>query len=298
MLKYILFLTVSMFAFSSVALSQNAQINKITLKERKIAGEIPYQISNIAINGEPVKMNSSFFVGSAGDEWEKKLIFNFTNTSNKDITYLDIKLMLPPEDKSKQGALPTFFWFRSRTAGSVLPMFRNDDKFQGMFQDVPDLKPGETLQIKLQERYYGSFQRMIEKIGLSNSGEIKDVIIWVKTIGFSDGTTWGYGSYYKPDPNDPTKSVPIEKVSLRSADGRTSESLSSASPQVFCPTRYSISSGYVFCVGGCMAIQFYSTGASGSYVYAGSAYSQCFMLNGEDCPDSYPEDVWQVYICP
>jgi hypothetical protein len=213
MLRYIVLLTLAIFPFSSVASPKNVQGHEITLKERNLRGEIPYQISNIVINGAPIEMDSAFSVGGTGDEWEKKLIFNFTNTSNKDITYLDIKLLLPNPDKSRLGAFAPFFWFRSRTAGSVLPFLR-DAKSQEMFRDVPDLKPGETLQIKLQEKYYDSFQRMIGIMGLSNSGEIKDVTIWVDTVGFSDGTIWNY-EYFKPDPTDPTKWIHREKVSLR-----------------------------------------------------------------------------------
>jgi hypothetical protein len=196
--------------------------------------------------------------------------------------------MLPPEDTSKIGAAPTLFWFRSRSGV----------KAQGMFQDVPDLKPGETLQIKLQQRYYDAFQKMIEKIGLSNSGEIKDAIIWVKTIGFSDGTIWGYGSYYKPDPNDPTKWVRIEKVSLRSADERSSVLLSSPSSQLFCPPTYKLEADYIFCVyTPCRAIVFYSTGEPGDYAHDHYAYSDCFSEGGGDvCNDRFPEDVW--YPCP
>lgn len=227
-----LLLTVAIFAFSSVASPKNAQGHEITLQKRNLREEIPYQISNIVINGAPIEMDSAFSVGSTGDEWEKKLTFNFTNTSNKDITYLNIELLLPNPDKSRHGALAPFFWFRSRTAGSVLPFFR-DAKSQEMFRDVPDLKPGETLHIKLQEKYYDSFQRMIRDMGLSNSGEIKDVTIWVDTVGFSDGTIWNY-EYFKPDPTDPTKWVPTEKVSLRSPDGRRSASLSSPSSQAGC----------------------------------------------------------------
>jgi hypothetical protein len=211
MLRYILLSTVAMFAFSSIASPKNTQEHEITLHERRISGEIPYEISNIVINGEPIEMDSSFFVGSTGDEWEKKMTFDFVNTSNKDINHLVIDLMLPNPDKSMRGALAPFYWFRSRTAGSVLPLFR-DGKHQEMFRDVPDLKPGETLQIKLLEKYYDSFQDMIGRrgMGLSNSGEIKDVTIWVDIVGFSDGTIWSYGQYFKSDPNDPIKWVPTK----------------------------------------------------------------------------------------
>lgn len=278
MLRHILLLTVTIFAFSSVASPRNAQINKITLKERKISGEIPYQISNIVVNGELIKMNSSFFVGSRGDEWEKKLTFNFVNTSNKDITHVHIQLMLPSEDKSKLGAAPTFFWFRSRS----------DVKYRDMSQDVPDLKPGETLQIKLQEKYYDSFQKMIGRIGLSNSGEIKDVIIWVNTVGFSDGTIWTYGRYYKPDPNDPTKWVPTEKVSL-----------SSPSSPLFCPITFYIGFGFITChdfgTGLCEAGSPFAASYGGGYVYLGSALNDCFNQFAAPC-DMFPVDAFET--CP
>jgi hypothetical protein len=283
MLRYILFLAVTIFAFSSVASPRNAQINKITLKERKISGEIPYQISNIVVNGEPIEMNSSFFVGSTGDEWEKKMTFNFVNTSNKDITSVHIRLMLLSQDKSKLRAAPTFFLFRSRS----------DVKAQDMFRDVPDLKPGETLQIKLQEKYYDSFQKMIGRVGLSNSGEIKDVIIWVYTVGFSDGTIWGYGSYYKPDPKDPTKRVPAEKVSLRSADGRSSAS--------FCPETFGLDFSGVFCIGNpgsgenCETSVFYRSSSPGNFVRDGWAFIDCFDSALNPC-DQFPTDVFAT--CP
>jgi hypothetical protein len=287
MLRYILLLTVTMCAFSSVASSRNAQINKITLKERRIAGEVPYQISNIAVNGEFIEMNSSFFVRGAGDEWEKKLTFDFVNTSNKYITYLDIQLMLPPEDKSERGAAPHFFWFKSKSSGHEL------------FRDVPDLKPGETLQIKLQERYYDSFQKMVGSMGLSNSGEIKEVIIWVNRIGFSDGTVWGYGRYYRPDPNDPTKRVAPEP--LRSGDGRSSASLSSPSPQLFCPTTRELGLGLVFCASPppdaltCQIALQFQTPNPGPWKFWFSHIENCLDDFGRVC-GSYPSDSFT--LCP
>lgn len=281
------------------ASSKNTQERKITSRKRHLAGEFPYQITNIVINGAPIEMDSSFSVGSTGDEWEKKLTFNFVNTSNKDITYVFIELQLPSPDGIKLGAHAPFFWFRSRTAGSVLPFFR-DVKSQEMFRDVPDFKPGDILQIKLQEKYYNDFQRVLGMLGLSNSGEIKDFTIWVKTVGFSDGTIWEYGQYFKLDPKDPKKWVPAEKgMSLGGVDERGSSSLSSPSSQAFCGDTHALEADEIECLsptgGDCFDVVEGLSHNPGKYSIMNYFMHGCINNTGIIC-DYFPEPVFDT--CP
>jgi hypothetical protein len=299
MLRLLSVALVVLFALSSVVSAKAPQEHKINLQKRNLSGEIPYQISNIVINGAPVEMGSSFSVGSTGNEWEKKMTFNFMNTSNKEIAHMFIKLLVPSLDQSNLGTLIPFFWFRSRTAGSVYPPFRGD-QFQEMFQDIPDLRPRENLQIKLQEKYYEDFSKMIQKMGFSNSGEIKGITIWIDTLVFTDGTLWKSGTYFKPDPKDSSHWTPIEKVSSVRVDETGLASVSPPPKTSFCPFGHNRVLGFINCrrtsTGGpCSDSVLTLDFNTGTFNQVGWVNELCSDSMGRVC-DSFPEPVIQE--CP
>ena len=198
--KYTLVFALAVLAVASpAALSKVVQQQTVVLKEfdlNKPGYAVPYKISGVKNENTAIGLGISTSVDGV-DEWIKKLAFSFTNTSEKSMSRVLIKLWLLNPDSPQPSAKVPLFFFASK---SVSPLF----------PDVADLEPGEKLQVTFQEKYYESLQRLTQKVGLLNSDRIRDITICVDSILFSDGTTWSYGKYYRPDPKDPSRFIPLE----------------------------------------------------------------------------------------
>jgi hypothetical protein len=131
---------------------------------------------------------------SAGDDWLQGLTIRVHNDSDKPVNSVSIDLHFPwPEPQS--GELD----FLAPIEYGRNPFRPSEHEF------LPEgelIFPGQTRDIPLTDEEYDALRRNLDS--LKFPAVIKEVILRVRTVGFSDGTVWS-GSIFRRDPNNPGK---------------------------------------------------------------------------------------------
>ncbi len=167
-------------------------------KERKIekafSSTPQVQISTVKSGKTVRKMGEKF---EDDEDWLKKLSFQIQNTSSKSIIYLSLNLNFP-ETKSSGSMMsyPLNFGQRpnARFKTNNAPLL---------------LKPGDTLQISVDESYDELIRFVEERHARTNLHEVQ---IEIGFIIFEDNTAWSAGMFYKPDPENPGRYINIGDV--------------------------------------------------------------------------------------
>lgn len=176
----------------SLVVSNKPVLGLRTPQKKVISGERvrndkddPVTISETKLGDRELARNEEF---DADDEWLRNVSFKVKNRSNKNVTFVGIDMYFP--DTENTGAIMLrplrFGQWPARPDPAMAPL---------------SLKPGETIEISLGHQY-ASLKRFLES--RQSISTIKNLMVRVFVVIFDDGTKWGGGDYYKPDPGKPS----------------------------------------------------------------------------------------------
>jgi hypothetical protein len=222
----VLLLTLVLVAFGLTPLTSGSHDNPARQSEKKAlkikydnVPDAPYQIEDVEIDGiiadkKPSqrgrfgKYVETNHMVDRNSDWVKKLKFKYTNTSDKDIVFLNVTLLLqnPTIPDNKLG--PSIFIY---SAG----------KKDANSATQPPIRPGQTITIQMKEALYRLFKKMCDDNGLKDLDTIDEAEIDISETYFADGSVWTLGAYFDPDPNNSLRKIRRpKKVSLKTTDGR------------------------------------------------------------------------------
>lgn len=130
---------------------------------------------------------------AANDDWLRGLTIRVLNDSNKPVTSVSIEIQFRrPANQAKELDL-------------VAPIAYGQNPFaapqEGYTLAPEPILPGQTKDITLSDEGYDSLRSMLDQLNYPAS--IKSVKVQVRAIGFSDGTVWNAGNFFRRDPSNP-----------------------------------------------------------------------------------------------
>jgi hypothetical protein len=138
---------------------------------------------------------------SADAGWLKGLTIKARNKSAKNITYVSVGLLFPrPQGQNGLDFLEILSYGESPIplpSGEILP------------NTVKTLMPGESVELRLADEDYHSLNMILNSSGYSP--DIKKLKVYVRMVGFSDGTLWKAGEHYEVDKSQPGRLIPQKK---------------------------------------------------------------------------------------
>jgi hypothetical protein len=163
---------------------------KVSLESRKTPHD-QIKFSDLRL-GEAAKDFEESFAESKG--WIGKTSFKIENISDKDITFLSIKVLFP--ETTATGPVMAFSFSFGNRPGSKI-------------QTAKPLKfaKGEKMTINLAEQY----QRIVNFVSQRYEIEkINQIDIEASFIVFADGTAWTVGQFIRQDPKDPDRWLQVQ----------------------------------------------------------------------------------------
>jgi hypothetical protein len=149
------------------------------------------KIKEARIGNQLVAFNEGF---AADPDWLSHTTVKIENVSGKSIVYLTLNLDFP---ESAATGYPMVFPFHlGKRPGATV---QTSDA-------ALDFTPGQILDIDLSSKY-----TLIENFLAKRQpiDSFHKMVIQIGFIVFDDGTAWQFGSFMKPDPQDPSRYIPI-----------------------------------------------------------------------------------------
>ena len=178
-------------------------ISKVTSQEEEIIVQkkfsgVPVKLVSVTAEKKEVSLEKPFAKTS---RWYKGLEFEIENTSDKIATFLSLDLTFtrPKELKASSES--------DKYSYSMIIPYGDADAFFANGQTGVQIKPNEIVKIHLTENYYNTLDGALTR--LDYPSKFKGVEIVIREVGFSDGTLWSYGLFYKQNTENPTKWEPI-----------------------------------------------------------------------------------------
>jgi hypothetical protein len=129
----------------------------------------------------------------ADDDWMKGLAVTFKNTTEKNIVYFRLDLMFP--ETAGQEPMRAYHMIFGR---------RPKDSTDKDYDKV--LKPGEEVEIALNDESYGKMRAFLKK---GSFDKVSSVRLFLETAIFDDDLMWNGGSFYRRDEKDPNNWLPV-----------------------------------------------------------------------------------------
>jgi hypothetical protein len=130
----------------------------------------------------------------ADDDWMKGMTVSFTNTSDKNIVFIQMLLIFPETDSAGYPmGFPLIFGRMPKNSDD-----RNFDKV---------LKPGEEVELALTDERYGKLQGFLKSRSFD---KVSSVQLLLEDVAFDDDLMWMGGDLQKRDPNNPNSWIPIK----------------------------------------------------------------------------------------
>jgi hypothetical protein len=164
------------------------------------------EFDNAPVSITAVKTKKGFVeVGkkfSDEEDWLRSFTVRVKNTSGKNVSYVSVMVIFP-RPKGQEGSEVAPFGDSIRYGGDAL----SSPSVPG---GVPVIPPDETVDITWSERSYDANLLLLEKLKYPKS--LKKVRVYVEEVGFQDGTVWSGGRFFKRDPDDPKRLIPLEQA--------------------------------------------------------------------------------------
>ncbi len=124
------------------------------------------------------------------EHWFKGTTFYLKNNSDREVIHIQLDLIFP----------------QTIASGHVIASQLRVGRWPGQPQTLHEpilLKPGDEIPFTLDDKKYASILKIIEK--RQPVSTVTRVRVNIGFVIFSDGFGWGAGSYYRQDPNDPSR---------------------------------------------------------------------------------------------
>ena len=173
--------------------SRGASQNERKLVRSKWRGE-PVQVNKVELRGRIAEFDKAFT--EADDDWLKGFSLNVTNTSNKDIVFIELTLtFFGKEEGLTPGRTPLGY-----------PVFYGSPEgiFDGSTKARP-IRPNESADITLSDTDHGTLKEVL----FHNDYPIRfrHVDLRLDKVVFADGTVWYKSYYFYRDPNNPQRYI-------------------------------------------------------------------------------------------
>lgn len=177
--------------FNAVAQTQSKIVEIYEKQFYNKLGE-PIEVYDVRQGGKPINLASEF---EGGEGWLKTLSFKVKNTSAKSITFIG----------------NDFFFPETASAGQLMRFTRSYGQISGVTDKLDrkpiQIKPGESIEVSFSEKSYNELKVFLgQKHSIEN---INKVSLSIGFIIFDDNTAWSPGQYYKRDPDNPKKWIPL-----------------------------------------------------------------------------------------
>lgn len=173
------------FLLCSVVSFANAQEKRRIINDIYLPKDAPVQIIGRELNGrtfEDRKLDNRSS-GQADSDWIKHLTFDVKNVSRKNISYVEITLMVP-QHKQMPGPVLFYVMFGSRDGTGI----------NGL------ISPGEAAKIKVSDSEYSTWEKKLKNWGVD---DFDNVLLQLRAVYFDDGTGWSTGLPLVQDPRNP-----------------------------------------------------------------------------------------------
>jgi hypothetical protein len=160
----------------------------------------PVKISELRAKGRGVRAGEKF---RDSNDWFKGLTLKISNTSDKPVKYVSVLITFPrPKEQKESGRLP----FGERLTYGFSPV---DPKIPAGSGPAPSIPPGESIELVLSEKYFDEYVTVLKRLAFPDA--IKRIEVTLQEVGFEDGLLWSGGEFWRRDPNNHDKYVPVSK---------------------------------------------------------------------------------------
>lgn len=197
LLILIVLLMVPLFFVSKALFTGIAQTNE--KKQKKMTKETfknePIEFVELKSSGKKFKFGEKYIQES---DWLKELTFDFKNVSGKTITYIGVAIIFP-ETQS------TGVTISHSLSYGIPPNFPESE-----YNKSKLLIPNETAQIGFSAESYKALKNFLATRNHTLT-DLTQAHLTIMSVFFEDGTKWGAGDMYRPDPNKPGKYIAIDE---------------------------------------------------------------------------------------
>lgn len=137
---------------------------------------------------------------TAGHNWLSELSFDVKNVSNKNVTFIDLQLVIPKSGKMEHNGRVVSFIFGNKVASAATA---NKDSSS----PLELLKPGDVVKLKISDLERFQLEKYLKKY---DAEDIEQIEMEIREVHFDDGTGWYLGIELRQDPLNPQiwRSVP------------------------------------------------------------------------------------------
>jgi hypothetical protein len=154
------------------------------------------KITEAHIGGRPQKFNEEFKDDS---DWLQRTAIKLENVSGKPIVFLQILVWFPETDQT--GSMMAYPVTLGQRRG--LKRIPISNRFVFM--------PAETLNLSIGSHFGAMSRYLAERQSIESLNRVR---LEVNSIEFEDGIIWSAGTFYRPDPKNPSRYIEVEMTSL------------------------------------------------------------------------------------
>jgi hypothetical protein len=175
-------------------LNPSAQQSEITIQF--LSGTEPVKPLSFNVKNKNLSFGQGF---SGSEDWLKDLSVDIQNSSGKSVVYVDIGVFVL---RPKGDVSPSFHF--SITKGNKKSVLEQKDTGLSF---ASSKSPDHLLNVQLSEGEYSSIRDSLDRLGYPS--KIERLELQVEEVGFSDGTFWSLGKWFRVDPKKPENLIPM-----------------------------------------------------------------------------------------
>jgi len=154
----------------------------------------PVHVNKVKLKGKPAEFGKPF--SDADDDWLKGFSVNLTNSSNKDIVFIELTLTLFGKE---EGLTP------ARTPLAYPVLYGESEGFLDGSTTAHPVRPNESIDVTLSDEAYDELKQMLLTDNYPTI--FRHVDVRLDKVIFADGTVWYKSYYFYRDPNNPKRFI-------------------------------------------------------------------------------------------
>ena len=173
---------------------QSAQKSEITIQF--LSGTEPVKPVSFNVKNKNLSFGQGF---SGSEDWLRDLSVDIQNPSGKSVVYVDIGVFVlrPKGDDAPH------FHFSITKGNKKNALEQKDTGLSFAFSKSSD----HLLNVQLSEGEYSAIRDSLDRLGYPS--KVERLELQVEEVGFSDGTFWSLGKWFRADPEKPGSLIPI-----------------------------------------------------------------------------------------
>lgn len=151
----------------------------------------PVKVVGVKLGNRDVRLGEKF--ASDEKDWLRGAKFRLKNVAGRKVVFIELDVDFP----------------ETRASGAEASYRINLGQIPNINHPAAPLSvlPGDELEADIDEKRYENMRRLVgERHSLSDLSRAR---VHVGFVVFEDGTAWSAGSFYRQDPNNPRRWVPV-----------------------------------------------------------------------------------------